>query len=345
MQPLHRKPTVAAPDLPIENPCAFPGRAGMGVAVQALGRIENLLRYDCRERSIHNRPLIFCDSLDPAGAYLFPGGLAIDRFAGVPLIIQYLANHSRSPVVFALVYTVPPPVYFLEPFSLQRGQYPFCIKLSGNFRSRQAAGKEVKHTPDHGGGILVHQKSVLIPRRFLIAKERIGGNTVAFFGKLLFGRSHFFRQVLAVKVVDHISEGHINQARRTVLVILAVVGIIDGDKSHVQERENLFQIVSNHDIVAAKPRHILDDDAVDLPLAYLFEKPPDGWPLHVRPRITVVTKFENLRPGKFRPQLNETADVGTLIDNAVAFVFFIGQVAVLGGEPDVNGDHIVQHLL
>ena len=228
---------------------------------------------------------------------------------------------------------------------MQRGQYPFCIKLSGNFRSRQAAGKEVKHTPDHGGGILVHQKSVLIPRRFLIAKERIGGNTVAFFGKLLFGRSHFFRQVLAVKVVDHISEGHINQARRTVLVILAVVGIIDGDKSHVQERENLFQIVSNHDIVAAKPRHILDDDAVDLPLAYLFEKPPDGWPLHVRPRITVVTKFENLRPGKFRPQLNETADVGTLIDNAVAFVFFIGQVAVLGGEPDVNGDHIVQHLL
>ena len=128
-------------------------------------------------------------------------------------------------------------------------------------------------------------------------------------------------------------------------MILAVVGIIDGDKSHVQERENLFQIVSNHDIVAAKPRHILDDDAVDLPLAYLFEKPPDGWPLHVRPRITVVTKFENLRPGKFRPQLNETADVGTLIDNAVAFVFFIGQVAVLGGEPNVNGDHIVQHLL
>ena len=55
--------------------------------------------------------------------------------------------------------------------------------------------------------------------------------------------------------------------------------------------------------------------------------------------------FQNLRPGKFRPQLNETADVGTLIDNAVAFVFFIGQVAVLGGEPDVNGDHIVQHLL
>ena len=55
--------------------------------------------------------------------------------------------------------------------------------------------------------------------------------------------------------------------------------------------------------------------------------------------------FQNLRPGKFRPQLNETSDVGTLIDNAVAFVFFIGQVAVLGGEPDVNGDHIVQHLL
>ena len=55
--------------------------------------------------------------------------------------------------------------------------------------------------------------------------------------------------------------------------------------------------------------------------------------------------FQNLRPGKFRPQLNETADVGTLIDNAVAFVFFIGQVAVLGGEPNVNGDHIVQHLL
>ena len=55
--------------------------------------------------------------------------------------------------------------------------------------------------------------------------------------------------------------------------------------------------------------------------------------------------FQNLRPGKFRPQLNETADVGPLIDNAVTFTFFIGQVAVLGGEPDVNGDHIVQHLL
>ena len=55
--------------------------------------------------------------------------------------------------------------------------------------------------------------------------------------------------------------------------------------------------------------------------------------------------FQNLRPGKFRPQLNETADVGPLIDNAVAFAFFIGQIAVLGGEPDVNGDHIVQHLL
>ena len=186
---------------------------------------------------------------------------------------------------------------------------------------------------------------MLIPRRFLIAKERIGGNTVAFFGKLLFGRSHFFRQVLAVKVVDHISEGHINQARRTVLVILAVVGIIDGDKSHIQERENLFQIVPNHDIIAPKPGHILDDDAVDFPLTHLFQKPPDGWPLHVRPRITVITKFENLRPGKFRPQLNETADVGPLIDNAVAFAFFIGQIAVLGGEPDVNGDHIVQHLL
>lgn len=118
-------------------------------------------------------------------------------------------------------------------------------------------------------------------------------------------------------------------------MILAVVGIIDGDKSHIQERENLFQIVPNHDIVAPKPGHILDDDAVDFPLTHLFQKPPDGWPLHVRPRITVITKFENLRPGKFRPQFNETADVGPLIDNAVAFAFFIGQIAVLSGEPDV----------
>lgn len=62
----------------------------MGTPIQALGRIENLLRNDCRKRPVHNSPLIFCDSLDPAGAYLFPGGLAIDRFAGVPLIIQNL---------------------------------------------------------------------------------------------------------------------------------------------------------------------------------------------------------------------------------------------------------------
>ena len=105
----------------------------MGAAVQALGRIENLLRYDCRERSIHNSPLIFCDSLDPAGTHLFSGSLAIDRFAGVPLVIQNLSDYGRSPVVFILVYAVPFPAHRLQPLPLQRGQHPFCIKLSSPF--------------------------------------------------------------------------------------------------------------------------------------------------------------------------------------------------------------------
>ena len=150
------------------------------------------------------------------------------------------------------------------------------------------------------------------------------------------------RNVLGVNVVHQVfqRDGHGLSAVRPDTVVV----VVDGDKPHSHEGQYLFQKVSGFQEVAPKPGHILDDNAVDFSLTHLFQKLPDGGPFHVRPRITVITKFKNLRPGKFRPQLNETVDVGTLIDNAVAFAFFIGQIAVLGGEPDVNGNHIVQHL-
>ena len=90
---------------------------------------------------------------------------------------------------------------------------------------------------------------------FLTRQHHISVQTATDVAAVLLLHSHasfnFFGQVFAVIIVNKITEGHIN-SRCTAKIIVAVVMVVDRHKTHTQEREDMFQIIANLQIVTPK---------------------------------------------------------------------------------------------
>ena len=74
----------------------------------------------------------------------------------------------------------------------------------------------------------------------------------ALFHHLNFRRSGLNRQVLAVRSINNITHNNIQPTGRS-LVVIAVVAIVDGDKSHTEKGKQALKTVADFDVVTGKP--------------------------------------------------------------------------------------------
>ena len=111
--------------------------------------------------------------------------------------------------------------------------------------------------------------------------------------------------------------------------------VVDRDEADAVQRENHFHKVSHFNAVASEPGEVLHNDAVDFALPNLVKQFLDGGPLEVGPAVPVVDELQDLHI------LDALHSVNVLVER----VFLVldaetAHLAVLGGEPDIEGDHI-----
>ena len=134
--------------------------------------------------------------------------------------------------------------------------------------------------------------------------------------------------VPAIAVVHQIFEGQ-HQAAGAVQVG-GVVVVIDGDKTHSQGREQLFDVLARLDVLPSKPGQVLDHHAVDFAGLHRLQHLPDVGPVKAGAGVAIVVALHD------QVQLRVTVDVGVdqvaLILDAVAFRLFVqvllGQTAI-----------------
>ena len=192
--------------------------------------------------------------------------------------------------------------------------------------------RQFKNQPDIGGCFLVRLHAAI--SAFLVA---IGTELALILAPPelhILGALVLDGQIPAIKLTDQILERHIDAACVSVELI-AVKIIVDGNEADTVQRENHFHKVPDLNAVAPEPGEVLHDDAVDLALPHMIQQVLDGWPLKIGPAISVVDELQNFRVFNTLHSVNVLVECVFLILNAET-----AHLAVLGGEPDIEGNHI-----
>ena len=148
-------------------------------------------------------------------------------------------------------------------FGIQRlgSQHLILLQYTGNLFRPLAVNGQVKDALDYWGGILVNDPMVFI--------GRVSAITIGRFSQMLSAGaflpeydSDFFAGVPWIPFVEQITDS----GKAVAVAPFTVHTIIDGDKTHIVAGENDVRVLSNGQVISAKPTKILDQPATDKPL-------------------------------------------------------------------------------
>ena len=148
-------------------------------------------------------------------------------------------------------------------FGIQRlgSQHLILLQYTGNLFRPLAVNSQVKDALDYWGGILVNDPMVFI--------GRVSAITIGRFSQMLSAGAFlpeydpdFFAGVPWIPFVEQIT----NSSKAVAVASFTVHTIIDSDKAHIVAGENDVRVLSNGQVISAKPTKILDQPATDKPL-------------------------------------------------------------------------------
>ena len=119
------------------------------------------------------------------------------------------------------------------------------------------------------------------------------------------------------------------------MVVVAVKLIPQGDEPDVVQREHHLHKVANLNGVAPKPGEVLHNDTIHAPGPHQLKQLLDGGPLEVGPTVAVVHELQNVGVGNALHIFHVLVEDTPLPLDAVA-----AHLAVLGGQPDIEGDGV-----
>ena len=96
--------------------------------------------------------------------------------------------------------------------------------------------------------------------------------------------------------------------------------IVDGNHPDSQEREDVFQIIANFQIITSETGKVFDNHNLNISVPDQVNHPLEVRSLEVRTRKTIVAEFHLGQSGKIRIQSNMPLDQLTLGGNTVAFI-------------------------
>ena len=213
---------------------------------------------------------------------------------------------------------------------LHRRLYSKLIQMVGNLPNAHAVLVKRENLPDSLPRFLIYDEPVFILRVFPVPIGRIGANIFPLATLHVKVCPYFYRNVLAVTVIDEIFEG--NKERMGLRVFgQGIVAVIDGDEAHPKHGKHLFQIPSPLNIVARETGKILAQHGIDLPLAQGILHLMEGRSFKIHSAVAIVHK------GLHQFQVAVLRDVllakCLLAGNAVA----LGLITVILGQPRING--------
>ena len=207
---------------------------------------------------LHHNPVLRPDQ------GLFVGGrtgLALHHVAGVDLVGQDFSNGPCLPLS-----TPHQALAGNEPDAGQvvaGGEDISLIQPPDNHVQRGTVRRPPENLPDYGGGILVHKQAVAVLRVLPVTVRRPGPHKLSRHHAPLELEPCLTAGLKSVSLVHDILDGQGKAA--SAAGVLAVIPVIDGNKSDMMERKIVFGIVSGVDGVAAQAGEVLHHDAVDFP--------------------------------------------------------------------------------
>ena len=216
----------------------------------------------------------------------------LDQHPGVGFIRQDTDHRLGGPLGLQAVRCAPGGVG-QAPADLigQRGEDPALVQLPGDFLRAGPVDAAAVNLPDHMGGVLVDDQMILVIRVLPVAVDRTGPHVVPVFSLALQGAPGFYRDIMAVGVVEQVFQRHVQIVPGAFMG--GVDAVIDGDEAYTVLGENLFQIAAGLDVLPAQPGQVLDDHAVNFAGNNVVHHFLEGWAVEQNTAVTVVYPLGN----------------------------------------------------
>ena len=204
------------------------------------------------------------------------------------------------------------------PLVFQRRRDPFGVEFLRNLCRAFPTDDREKDFADDGGCIFIRYHPVFVCRVLLVPIGDMIDET-PFLHACLHSRADFDRQIPAVILIDKITEGNVHTAGFT-LILFAVVAIIDGNDTHAEEGEDVFQVVAYVQVVPPKTGKVLYNDAADLALLGRLDHRLKLRPVRVCAGQSVVNEFQNTEAGEFLAAVEKFCDYFTLVADCLTLI-------------------------
>jgi len=170
------------------------------------------------------------------------------------------------------------------------------VEGGGDFSEGSAGGPHSEHTADQGRGFLVNDEMVLVLGVPLVAVGRVGAHVFPALRAGFLDGFHFLAGVTAVKLVEQVQKAHNIGAA---VVPHGVDAVVERDEAAPNGGEQVIGILTELNVVPAKPGKVFDEDDVDALGLGVSDQALNAGALEICPTVAIVNVNVDFIPALF----------------------------------------------